>query len=157
MRKREQLTFKDALLEEIETGGCEHLDGGRLHQHDYQPDRPQSRRLCFSAFPHLAVLKTGNAPGLMPVGESGYFDVQSITVPPLVNLDRSAFVIGAIANGQFADSNTANNSFNSVQVAVSAAAQNGASPINIASGATAEIPGASAKSAALPATPATSF
>jgi hypothetical protein len=93
----------------------------------------------------------------MPVGESGYFDVQSITVPPSVNLDRSAFVIGAIANGQVADSNTANNSFNSVQVTVSAAAQNGASPINIASGATAEIHGASAKSAALPATPAPSF
>jgi hypothetical protein len=36
-----------------------------------------------------------------------------------------------------------------VQVTVSAAAQDGASPINIASGATAEIPGASAKSVAL--------
>jgi CARDB len=94
------------------------------------------------------LLKTVNAPGLAPVGNTGYYDVQSITVTPSVNLAPGTYFIGAIANsdGQVAETNTANNNLNEVQIMVGAAPQNGSSPINIASGATAEIAGASAQS-----------
>jgi hypothetical protein len=52
------------------------------------------------------------------------FDVQSITMTPSVNLDPGTYFIGGHrqrAGGKVADTTTANNSFNLVQVRVPAA------------------------------------
>ena len=93
------------------------------------------------------LLKTVSAPELTPVGTSGYYDIQNVSVTAPVGLAPGTYYIGGIANanGSIAETNTANNTYDTVKVTITAPAQSSSNPITIASGASAEIAGSSAQ------------
>jgi hypothetical protein len=92
------------------------------------------------------LLKTVSAPNLTPVGTSGYYDQQSVTVTAPVGLAPGTYYIGGIANsnGSVAETNP-NGTYNTVQVTITAPTTNNSNPITIANGANAEIAGSSAQ------------
>lgn len=93
----------------------------------------------FMTHKHLA----GDAVQLHPV----YYDLQHVTVTPPVNLAPGTYYIGGIANsdGIVAKTNTGNNTYDTVQLTVTAPTQNSSNPITIANGASTEIAGSSAQ------------
>jgi subtilase family serine protease len=71
------------------------------------------------------LLTTKASPGLAAVGQSGYYDYQNFSVTLPGNLATGTYYIGGIAdyNGQVSESDENNNTYNVVQIEVTAPAQ----------------------------------
>jgi CARDB len=66
------------------------------------------------------LLTTVIAPSLAPSNQSGYYDLQNVTITLPTNLAPGTYYIGGIAdyNNQVAETNESNNTFNTVKITV---------------------------------------